>query len=129
MLEYTEINKEDCDKISVAVILLNSDNPDENYEGKHHNLALIYHRYIGKYVLLVKEHKLFETDKFIVLKKTKEESERYLMRKNVVRKVIELLNLNPMFVNKRKTNKNQKGNGKNGRNYKKNMRKTRKNRV
>jgi hypothetical protein len=102
MLEYTEVYKDECDKISVAVILLNSENPDENYDGTHHNLALVYHRFIKKYVLLVKEHKLFEVDKFVILKKTKEESERYLTRKNIINKVTKMLNLKPVIAIKTK---------------------------
>lgn len=107
MLEYTDIPKSECDKISVAVILLNSANDEENYDGTRHNLALVYHRFIGKYVLLIKQHTLFETDKFLVLKKTKEDSMDYLDKPKTIKYVIKRLNLKPV-INTRKNRKRRK---------------------
>ena len=84
MLRYTEIPKSECQKISVATVLLNSDNTEENYEGNRHNLALVYHEFIDMYVLLVKRHVVFETDHFVLLKKTKEESISMLEKSSLI---------------------------------------------
>lgn len=109
MLRYTEIPKSDCHKISVATVLLNSNNTEENYEGDRYNLALVYHRFIERYVLLIKSHVVFETDKFLILKNTKQESVTMLEDPSMVNYISKKFHLTGINTNSHltsgKTNK------------------------
>ena len=113
MLQFIQIPKNEISKISVAIVELNGNTNNPKFNGELRNLAMVYHQFIDKYVLLIKENNMFSTDNFLVLKKSKDDSLKYLQKSSIIRKVSSLLKLNFLHPNNRTFKKKSKIKSKN----------------